>query len=473
VPDPVDILVVDDEDLICFVLTQLLKVHGYHVRTASRGEEALEMMADQTPALVILDIRMPGLSGFDVLHRARSAYPHIPVILMTALSGVRDAVEAMKSGAFDYVAKPFDNKEMIATVERALAQGVPSSDGPDAAATAAPVERIDSCFNVLGPGEAAQRMARQAQRLARGGKPCLITGEIGAGKQLLARLMHGVSGRPGDLIELHCTGAAESVLRHELYGGGSATGPATRGKLQMSRGGTLFVSGTDEMGASLRQTIANDFLRGYFNHPSTGAAVTLTGSLILSSVSPSSETRNTDDSGKDETADTVPAELKELIGERIIHIPPLRERREDIPYLVGLFMEEAAEEFDRKNTAIDDAALELLVDYDWPGNVHQLKALVRRTMLNAKDRIAVRDIDLPVPGYDRLSPLPAEFKVTAGPLKEQVRRYVGQIERDVLLQTLQYTSWNKSRASRLLGITYKTMLKKISDYGLDQVREWG
>lgn len=471
-PDPVDILVVDDEDLICFVLTQLLKVHGYHVRTASRGEEALEMIAEKAPALVILDIRMPGLSGFDVLHRVRSAYPHIPVILMTALSGVRDAVEAMKSGAFDYVAKPFDNKEMVETVQRALKQGSGVSADSDNSAVA-PEELIDPSFDILGPSAAARRTARQAQRLARGGKPCLITGEIGAGKQLLARLMHGVSGRPGDLVEVHCTGANESVLRHELYGGGSATAPATRGKLQLSRDGTLYVSGADEMGSALCGTLANDFIRGYFNLPSTGAAITLTGSLILSTMSFSGDVRDPAETENDGIPENIAPELQELLEGRILSIPPLRERREDIPHLVALFMEEAAREFDRQISTIDDAALELLFDYDWPGNVHQLKALIRRAMLSAKERIAVRDIDLPVPGYDRLSPLPAEFKVTAAPLKEQVRRYVGQIEREVLLQTLQHTSWNKSRASRLLGITYKTMLKKIADYGLEQVREWG
>ena len=470
-PDPVDILVVDDEDLICFVLTQLLKVNGYHVRTASRGEEALEMIADRAPALVILDIRMPGLSGFDVLHRVRSAYPHIPVILMTALSGVRDAVEAMKSGAFDYIAKPFDNKEMIETVERALKRGSAASAGSRECTMAE--EQIDPSFDLLGPSEAARRTARQAQRLARGGKPCLITGDIGAGKQLLARLMHGVSGRPGDLVEVHCTGANESILRHELYGGGSATGPATRGKMQLSRDGTLYVSGVDEMGSAVRHTLANDFIRGYFNLPSTGAAITLTGSLILSAMSPAGDMPASPEQKYSRLPEDIAPELQELLEGRVIGIPPLRSRREDIPHLVGLFMKEAAEDFGRQISEIDDAALELLFDYDWPGNVHQLKALVRRALLSAKDRIAVRDIDLPVPGYDRLSPLPAEFKVTAAPLREQVRRYVGQIEREVLLQTLQHTSWNKSRASRLLGITYKTMLKKIADYGLEQVREWG
>lgn len=472
-PDPVEILVVDDEDLICFVLTQLLKVHGFHVRTASRGEEALEMIADKVPALVILDIRMPGLSGFDVLHRLRSAYPHVPVILMTALSGVRDAVEAMKSGAFDYVAKPFDNKEMVATVERALQHGSEGTSITDTASAAVPEERIDASFDILGPSEAARRMARQAQRLARGGKPCLITGEIGSGKQLLARLMHGVSGRPGDLIEVHCTGASESVLRHELYGGGSATGPATRGKLHLSRDGTLFVNGTDEMGTPLRQTLASDFIRGYFNHPSTGAAIMLTGSLILTALSPTPKMRDPNPGGNESPGMDIETDLLELLEGRILSIPPLRERREDIPFLAGRFLEEAADEFERDISAIDEAALELLTEYDWPGNVHQLKSLVRRAVLGAKDHISVRDIDLPVPGYDRLSPLPAEFKVTAAPLREQVRRYVGQIERDVLLRTLQYTAWNKSRASRLLGITYKTMLKKVAVYGLDQVRQWG
>ncbi|MBN1447053.1 MAG: hypothetical protein JXA28_03915, partial [Bacteroidetes bacterium] len=161
-------------------------------------------------------------------------------------------------------------------------------------------------------------------------------------------------------------------------------------------------------------------------------------------------------------------DLLGLIEERIVGIPPLRERREDIPYLVGCFIEETAEEFDRPVRAIDDAALELLMDYDWPGNVHELKSLIRRAVLGADERIRMKDIDLPVPGFDRFSPLPGDFQVTGAPLKEQVRRHVAEIERDLLLQMLRYTEWNKSRASRLLGITYKTMLKKVAEYGLER-----
>ena len=455
------VLIVDDEDLICFVLTQLLRVHGFAVRTASRGEEALEMIASARPDLVILDIRMPGLSGFDVLHRIRSSDPALPVILMTALSSVRDAVEGIKAGAFDYMSKPFDNNEMIATVRRALARTEEAAASQDESAGNTPeeedeIEELHPLLEALATGERMLQLARAAQRVARKGMPAVLHGELGSGKRRLARLMHEVSGREGPFIAVECTGATESVLRSELYGSGSATGPGRAGKLELLRQGTLLLDEIADMPAGLQDALAKDFARNAYTHPVTGATLPLRGALLC-----------TTSRSVEELREALTPALLRLVEEAPLHLPPLRSRRDDIPVLVRQFLQEAAEEFKRPVRGVSPAAMELLRTGDWPGNVHQLKAAVRRAVLTATQRIDLDDVVHPVP---RSGPPVEDFPpvtVTRSPLKEQVRRHVAEVERGMLIETLGRTGGNKAKASRLLGITYKTMLKKVAEYGLE------
>lgn len=453
-----EILLVDDEDLILFVLSQLLKVHGYQVRTASRGEEALSMIETRTPALVILDIRMPGLSGFEVLHRLRSSNPQLPVILMTALAGVRDAVEAMKAGAFDYVSKPFDNNEMIVTVERALAQQ-PAADASFAPALVMGKIDVHPVFHVLGKGHAIQRIASWAQKYTDEGRPCLLTGEIGTGKRKLARLMHEYAGDDQPFLTVDCAGANESQLRTELFGGGSATGPARRGKMEMVKSGTLVITEVGDMPPMLQQAVAETIANRSFVHPATGAAITVPGRVLF--------TMNTE-RGIEQLVTLVPG-IHEQVRSRSIMMPPLRDRLDDIPTLVSLFIEEASTEFQKIISGIDDAAMELLTAYEWPGNVHQLKSIIRRAALGAGRRITSEHIEVSLPHHPERAYPP--IAVTNHPLRHQVRQHVAQVEREMLIDTLRRTGWNKAKASRLLGITYKTMLKKVAEHGLDAGEE--
>lgn len=456
------VLIVDDEDLICFVLTQLLRVHGFTVQTAADGEEALRKIAASRPDLVILDIRMPGLSGFDVLERIRRSDPGLPVILMTALASVRDAVEGMKAGAFDYMGKPFDNNEMIATVRRALAraagEGDASSSQDDASDNPAAEETPEELHPLLEPfatDERLLRLARTAQRTARAGTPCLLQGELGSGKRRLCRLMHEVAGREGPFITVECTGATESVLRSELYGAGTATGPGRAGKLEVLRQGTLLLEEITDMPAALQDALAQDFARGSFAHPATGAALPLRG-MLLCTTARYGETLH----------DALTPGMRKLLDGGWLQLPPLRERRHDIPGLVRHFLEEAAVEFGRPVRGVSPAAMELLRSEDWPGNIHQLKATVRRAVLTAAQRIDVTDVENPSLRSVQVPDLPP-VTVTRSPLKEQVRKHVADVERSMLLEILGKTGWNKAKASRLLGITYKTMLKKVAEYGLE------
>jgi DNA-binding NtrC family response regulator len=462
-----EILIVDDEELICFVLTHLLKVHGYEARAATRGDDALRMIVERRPTLVIMDIRMPGLSGFDVLARIRELDPHLPVILMTALSSVRDAVDAIKAGAFDYVAKPFNNQDLIDTVERALraaAEGQTLRAAADAASAAQQdpphaEEELPAVFAAMGGSRAVRRLAREAMRHAAGDAPVLILGEIGSGKRLLARTLHAVGGRRGEFLDIDCTGADEVLLRQELYGAAAPVG--RRGKLELAREGTLLLDEIADFPRTLQDMLAEQLRAREFHRPGGSDAVPITARLLFASTT-TTERRFVDEA--------LGARFRALYGDAVLVVPPLRDRREDIPALVEEFLRAANAELAREVTGISDAALDMLVAYHWPGNVHQLRSTMRRAVLTAKDSIGADDIELPLPRMNAVHiPHAAPGITVAGvSLRDQVKRRITEVERQVVFETLRKTGWNKARASRMLGVTYKTLLKKVSEYGLER-----
>ncbi len=451
----IDVLIVDDEELICFVLTHLLKVNGYGSRTANRGDRALRMIGDRRPDLIIMDIRMPGMSGFDVLARIREFDTQVPVILMTALPGIRDAVHAMKATAFDYIAKPFNNDDMIATVERALKVAAELRQlevGPE------PVpDPLHPLFASMGSSLAIRRLERECRRIAEASSPVMIIGEIGSGKRYLARILHELSGRTGEFYDIDCTGASELMLRQEVFG--SAIGKGTLGKFGLAGEGTLLFNEAGEIPWSFQEILAEIFHQKQYASPVSGELQEISARVIFS-VSTGS------DRGID--GNILSPQFRELYGESVIEVPPLRERHEDIPTLSLEFLKEANEELGRNLRVISDPALETLVSFDWPGNVHQLKSTIRHAVLTSKDSIGIDDIDLPVPHDTVENTEQTKIGVSAAPLKEQVKRHVSEVERQIVFDALRHTGWNKSQAARLLGVTYKTLLKKISDYGLEK-----
>ena len=454
ISDAKDILIVDDEDLICFVLTHLLRVHGFASRKASRGDEALRMIADRRPDLIIMDIRMPGMSGFDVLAKIREHDPHVPVILMTALSSVRDAVDSIKAGAFGYMAKPFNNDDMIATVRRALAAAAElRADMPDdREAEALPPE-----FSVLGASLAVRRLGREVRRHAAGDHAVMITGEIGTGKRLVARLLHDLGGRPGPLIDVDCTGCDERLLQGELYGSPGKNG--YRGKLDRSAEGMLLFDEVADVPWVFQDALAEDLQARRFYRPGDGEPRPITARIVFSVGIAQ---------GRGIDGNHLTRRLRDLYGDAVIEVPALRNRREDIPTLAGQFLAEANEELGTDIDGIHPDALEKLLSYTWPGNVHQLKTVIRRATLTARRTIGCDDIDLPLHRREEEAGESSPITVTTAPLRDQLRRHVAAVERHLVFETLQRTGWNKAHASRLLGVTYKTLLKKVSEYGIER-----
>jgi len=451
-----DILIVDDEELICFVLANLFKVHGYSCRTASRGDEALAMIAERAPSLVVMDIRMPGLSGFDVLYRLKQIDIHIPVILMTALAGVRDAVDAMKAGAFDYVAKPFNNDDMMDVVKRALdsARKKAALDGNDE-----DEYDLDPVFARLGNSTVIRRLALRATRIAESSDPVLLVGDIGTGKRMMANIIHSLSKRSGPFVVLGCTGADMPMLRRELYGGvPDEQIDAGKGKIELAAAGSLLIDEIAEAPGLFQESLA-DVLRSGMYSKDGGANVLPCDTRMMFSVTEPAHV-SVEELG-------ISPYLLDVISDGFIHLPDLKDRKEDLPQLVTLFMAEAAKELDKSVRDISDRAMDLLVVYDWPGNVHQLKSTIRRAMLSARDMIDIPDLELPAFKRSKLRVTTNTLDNDDSPLKDRVRGHIREIERRLLLETLQKTGWNKAKASRMLQITYKTMLKKVQEYNLE------
>lgn len=454
--DAKEILIVDDEDLICFVLTHLLRVHGFTSRKAARGDVALRMIEDKRPDLIIMDIRMPGMSGFDVLTRIREKDPYVPVILMTALYGVRDAVEAMKAGAFDYIAKPFDNNEMIDTVRRALSA---AAELKLSSATAGEEESMPPEFAAMGSSLALRRLAREAVRLAKTDSPVMIVGEIGTGKRRIGKMLHALSGRLGAFVDIDCTGMEEMLLHRELYGAGEQGGP--RGKFASAAEGTLLLEEVSNIPWTFQDVLAEDLHARSFLRTEDAEPVPISARLLLSSTV--SEDRGID-------GNYLTPRFRALFDDTILEVPALRNRREDIPTLTSDFIKTTNAELGSSVRGIDEDALEMLVSYHWPGNVHQLRSVIRRAALSAKERISPKDIELPLRRkIAHTAEHSARVAVTAAPLKDQVRRHVAAVERQLIFETLQKTGWNKAQASRLLCVTYKTLLKKVSEHGLERI----
>ena len=450
--DRPDILIVDDEELICFVLTHLLRVHGFSARTAGRGDVALRLIEERRPDLVLMDIRMPGMSGYEVLAKIREQDPFTPVILMTALSSVRDAVDAMRASAFDYIAKPFDNEQLIHTLSHALEAA--SRSRAEAEAATAREEALPPQFSAMGGSPAIRELARETMRLTRDGGPVLVIGEIGSGKRRVAHILHQLGGSGGPFLELDCTGGDEPLLRRALFGDGDAGNDI--GMLRSAAGGTLLLDDVSDLPPALQDTLAG-ILR-----PRPGDAIAASFGRVLCTATVAQD-------GDAGDARLTP-EFSACMEAAVLRVPPLRERREDIPMLVSDFLAEANRHLGTTVSGIDPDAMTRLVAAPWPGNVTQLRAVLRRATLGAHDRIRGDDLDmLRQDGAEEVIP---RSTTSTAPLKEQVRHHVAAVERQVIFETLKKTGWNKSKASRLLGVTYKTLLKKVQEFGLERGAEY-
>jgi DNA-binding NtrC family response regulator len=459
-PSTTRVLIVDDDRDISSLLSALMDQEGLTSMMAHDGETALGMVARARPDMMLVDVKMPGIDGMEVLKRVRETNPHLPVILITAYAEVPASVAAMRAGAFDYLAKPFDHSEVVRVVRAALAEGERRRRSHTEEIAA------DNCLRVMmGPSDAITRIIREVNRVAQSDFSVIIQGETGSGKELVARALHQLSRRDGGpFIPLDCGAIPETLIESELFGYQKgaftgATGPKA-GKFEAAQGGTLFL---DEIG-NLPLASQTRLLRVL--HEKAVLRLGATRPIKI-------EVRLLTASNQELQGLVASGQMREdlffRLNEFTITIPPLRHRKDDIPYLAKRFMDITNKELKKNVQRFSEYSLEALMSYNWPGNVRQLRSVIRRAVLLADDIITEKHLDIkraPVPG------LAFTPKIQGTPwdelsLREIVHRSVVTVEREVLVQVLKYTRGNKAKAARLLHIDYKTMHTKLKQFGIN------
>ena len=454
------VLIVDDDRDIGQLLSTLMKKEGLASLLAYDGETALQMLPVRTPDLLLVDVKMPGLDGMEVLKRVKETDPHLPVVLITAYAEIPGSVAAMKAGAFDYLAKPFDHAEVMRVVRAALSERRRRRQARGEEISA------DNCLRVMmGPSDAVTRIIREVNRVAQSDFSVIIQGETGAGKELVARAIHQLSHRAAaPFIPLDCGAIPETLIESELFGyqKGAFTGASApkMGKFEAAQGGTLFLDEIANLPVSsqtrlLRVLQEKAVLRLGATRPIKIDVRLLTASnQKLLGLVESGEMRE---------------DFYFRLNEFTITIPPLRERREDIPYLAKRFLDITNRELQKNVQGFSKYCLEALLSYNWPGNVRQLRAVIRRAVLLADDLVTEKHLDIkraPVPGL-AFTPRVDGTPWREMSLKEIVHRSVVTVERDVLARALKFTGGNKAKAARLLQIDYKTMHYKLKQFSIN------
>ena len=465
VPDAGDLLIVDDEEMMGIVLSGVFEDAGFSVRTATNGEDAIAMIGQRLPDVLLLDIIMPGLSGMDVLRRIQSVEESIPVILMTAMAGVSGAVEAMRAGAFDYIAKPFHNEELLRIVANAVRQRRSRIPSMEVDAEEPKDGQRDPIMYNMGTSAVIMELSARTRRVAKSNFDVLITGETGVGKELIARAIHEMSSRAGKPFIPIDTGAIpETLLESELFGheDGAFTDARgqKKGKFELAQGGTIFLDEVPNMSWQSQAKLLRALQDRAISRIGGSKSISIDVRVIAAS--------NTDFQQMiDEKK--FRADLFYRLREFSIHVPALRERKADIPFLVDRFVRQTNTELGKNVNGCSAAAMDALMMYDWPGNVRQLRSTVRSAVLQATHVVDVEHLEfIEVSGGGNGSGVGSEaVGLEDGvPLKEHVKKHIAQIERQIIYETLKSTKWNKAKTARVLQIAYNTLLTKISEYDL-------
>jgi two-component system, NtrC family, response regulator HydG len=436
-----NLLIVDDELIVRDSLGKWFREEGYEVGEAESASEALTRLAEHHWDLALLDIKMPGTDGIELQRRLHEINPNLIVIIMTGYASVETAVAALKNGAYDYVTKPFDPDDIAHTVHNALAHHRAERENAHLRETVAAVARPQE---LVGQSAAMKRMFEAIETVGRTDATVLITGESGTGKELVARAIHNASPRRyNPLVVIHCGALTESLLESELFGHekGAFTGAQYRkkGNFEVAEGGTVFL---DEIGDISLKT-QTDLLRVLQEREITRVGGSQPIHVDFRCVSATNKRLETlIEEGK------FRHDLYYRLNVFRIELPPLRERREDIPLLVDHFIRKFAPPMNKRITRVEPKAMELLQLADWPGNVRELENAVERAMVVAREpELREEDFTLKL----------AETHPTP--------RTLDEAERIHILAVMEECDGNQTRAAQVLGIDRVTLHNKLKRYG--------
>jgi two-component system response regulator HydG len=452
VAESLSILVVDDDQAHRTMLRSLLSGWGYKVVEADDGQSAIDLVSQRPFDLILMDVRMVKVSGLEALTVIKKYNPSIPVIIITAYSSVESAVEAMKNGAYDYLTKPLDFDKLRLNLQRAMNHRQLKKENQQLRKT------LDGHFErsqLIGNSPALTSLLETVSQVAPSEASILIQGESGTGKELVAAAIYRNSGRrEGPFISLNCAAITETLFESELFGHekGSFTGAhrRTEGRFQQADGGTLFLDEISEMPLTMQVKLLRVLQERKVTRVGGSEEIKIDVRLI------SATNRDLE---KEIAAGRFREDLFYRLAVVTLDLPPLRDRCDDIPLLTDHFIHKFGKQNHKKLKGLTPQAMNQLLKYDWPGNVRELiNGLERATVLARSEYIEVKDLPLAVQKIMVEEGLPPKEMWLEQPLEE--------VEKAAVLQTLETCGGNKSETARRLGVTRKTLHKKLKKYGI-------
>jgi DNA-binding NtrC family response regulator len=433
-----NILVVDDEKAQREILEMILSEEGYDVTTAASGEAAIKFARERRFDLALTDLKMTGMDGIELLQHLLGMDSSIIVILLTAHGSIESAKEALRRGAFDYLEKPYDKTTLLDTINRAL-------------------DRLDAIDNdIISASPKMETVKKMILKVARSNSTVLIRGESGTGKELIARAVHNQSPRAAEMFQaVNCAAINENLLESELFGHekGSFTGAHAekKGLFEIADRGTLFLDEIAELDVGIQAKLLRALQERRIRRVGGTHEIAVDVRVIAAT-------------NRDLRAMVADGRFRDDLYYRInvlsIDVPPLRERREDIPVLMDYFLKKHTRNTSRLVTGLTPETRKVMVEYNWPGNVRQLESAIERAILLCDgDQITLED-------------LPTEVRQESGPVSDAAFKLPQEginfedVERNLILQAMEQTDYNITKAAKLLGLTFRTLQYRLEKFGI-------
>ena len=445
------ILIIDDEKNIREGLGAAFEMEGYEVRLAANGKEGLDLIAKGDIDLVITDLRMDGISGEEVLRRVTTETPGIPVIVLTGHGSIDAAVDAMRNGAYDFLTKPLNLDRLSMLAKRALERRELSLQHTQLKAEVSSAHTLD---NMIGKSGEMQKVFTLIKKVAPTKASVLITGESGVGKELVADAIHNLSPRSAhEMIKVHCAALSETLLESELFGHekGAYTGAEKmqKGRFELAHESTIFLDEIGEVNASVQVKL----LRVLQDHKIIRVGGEKTIDIDVRVIAATNR-----DMEKEVKEGRFREDLYYRLNVVHIAVPPLRERRDDIPLLLNAFLKEYAKENGKNVTGIDNRARALLYKYDWPGNIRELRNCIESAVVMCGgNEITPEDL-----------PPTVSASIAAPSITIPVGTTLDDAEKAIICENLAANKGNKSKTADILGIGRKTLHRKLQEYGIEE-----
>jgi len=455
------ILIIDDERPILMTLEALLNRHGYQTETATTATLGLRAMKTNSAALVLLDLQLPDADGLETLERLKKDFGDSQVIILTAHDSLNNAIESIKRGAFHFISKPYAPEELLSLVEQALEKRSLLQETQALREKAEQLEkRLELAETRLAPvfkSKVMQEMEELIGAMAPSDANVLITGESGVGKEVVANVIHSKSRRAGKpLVKLNCAAFPQTMIESELFGyvKGAFTGAMNDfpGMIAEARGGTLFLDEISEMPADLQTRFLRVLQEREYRSLGSTRMLKADFRVITATNRPIAQAL---------AENRLRSDLYYRINTFQIEVPPLRERKEDIPPLVNTFVQRFAKQLGKAEPTIAPEAFQKLLDYSWPGNVRELQNAIEYAVVLARnDIIGIKELPTEIQ-------LPPALQTSPAPVRRRGVASLDDMERETILQALTQTHGNKKKAAELLGIQRPTLYNKMKRYAIE------